>query len=214
LIKRIAFSHLIFVLTKGSFFNLEMDSNLRHPFYFCTSDEKHSLQVLPWKQKTGITTLVSFPTPGSEQQLICHECCHHHRLCNGESDKEMEWTGIPQKHRRRSYDRGATGSVYNVFTYPNCQPDEQKKEGEGKAEKSDSPGSCVCSKVSCQRVTSSFTRAETMPPERSKENLKETMPRSNSCPFQYPKHVHPKLPDCDDIAAKFMALKKDRLQNI
>jgi hypothetical protein len=53
-----------------------------------------------------------------------------------------------------------------------------------------------------------------MPPERFKENLKGTMPRSISCPFQYPKHVHPKLLDYDDIAAKFMALKKDRLQNI
>lgn len=26
-------------------------------------------------------------------------------------------------------------------------------------------------------------------------------------------HVHPKLPDYDVIAAKFMALKKERLQN-
>ncbi|XP_059451611.1 uncharacterized protein LOC132182392 isoform X2 [Corylus avellana] len=172
--------------------------SVRHPFYFCTSDDKHSQQVLPWKQKTGITTLVSFPTPGNGV---------------GESDKEMEWTDIPQKPRR-SYDNGAT--VYNVFTYPNWQPDEQKKkegEGKGKAEKSDSPGSCVCSKVSCQRVTSSFTRAETMPPERAKENVKEAMSRSNSCPFQYPKHVHPKLPDYDDIAAKFMALKQELLQN-
>jgi hypothetical protein len=177
-----------------------LDSSLGHPFYFCTSDDKHNQEVLPWKRKRGITTLVSFPTPGPEQQLLSHE-----------SDKEMEWTTIPQKQNRRSYDSDAT--VYNVFTYPNYQPNEQNKEMEGKSDKSDSPGSCVSSNVSCEMVASSFTRAETMPPERSKEDLKETMPRSNSCPFQYPKHVHPKLPEYDDIAAKFMALKKQHLQN-
>lgn len=161
--------------------------------------EMESMEVLPWKQKRGITTLVSFPIPGMENQT---------RKWNGESDNEMEWTDIPQKPRRRTYDRSAT--VYNVFTYPNYQPNEQNRGREGKTEESDSPGSSV----SCQRVTTSpLSRAETMPPERSKEDRKETMPRSNSCPFQYPKHVHPKLPDYEDIAAKFMAIKKDHLQN-
>ncbi|XP_010540848.1 PREDICTED: uncharacterized protein LOC104814485 isoform X2 [Tarenaya hassleriana] len=34
---------------------------------------------------------------------------------------------------------------------------------------------------------------------------------SNSCGIMVPKHVHPKLPDYDEIAAKFMALRRDNM---
>ena len=45
----------------------------------------------------------------------------------------------------------------------------------------------------------------TMPQERHKNN-KHKMLRTYSCPSPHPSHVHPKLPDYDDIAAKFTAL--------
>lgn len=44
------------------------------------------------------------------------------------------------------------------------------------------------------------------------KNSKGKMLRTYSCP-PYPKHVHPKLPDYDDLASKFTALKRDHLQN-
>lgn len=207
---------------EGNFFNSETESScLGNPIYFCTCDNKDSREVLPCKQKRGITTLVGFPTHGPEQELVCNKCCHHYWSWNEELDKEMEWTTSTQKpRRRRSHDSGST--VYNVFTYLDHQPNKQNKEMKGKADRSHSPCSCVSSKVSCQRVTSSFTRketlspysrADTMPPERPKEDRTEAMLRSNSCPFQYPNHVHPKLPDYDDISAKFLALKKELVQN-
>ncbi|XP_027127565.1 uncharacterized protein LOC113770926 [Coffea eugenioides] len=63
----------------------------------------------------------------------------------------------------------------------------------------------------------SYSRAMTMPPERPKDAGIDSMLRSNSFPFEHPesssnRHVHPKLPDYDELAAKFMALKKAYLQ--
>ncbi|CAN0896849.1 Uncharacterized protein At4g04980 [Linum grandiflorum] len=58
-----------------------------------------------------------------------------------------------------------------------------------------------------------YWRAMSMPQERygcgrSDEQEKNTW-RTMSFPDQSPNHVHPKLPDYDDLAAKFMALKKE-----
>ena len=60
-----------------------------------------------------------------------------------------------------------------------------------------------------------YLRTITMPlPERPKATLANQTPRSASFQFQqHNRHVHPKLPDYDDLAAKFIALKKEHLQN-
>ncbi|CAI8592621.1 unnamed protein product [Vicia faba] len=55
-----------------------------------------------------------------------------------------------------------------------------------------------------------YSRAMTMPQERHIKG--KDMLRTYSCQ-QYPNHVHPKLPDYEDIAVKFTALKRDHLQN-
>ncbi|KAK4368538.1 hypothetical protein RND71_012330 [Anisodus tanguticus] len=60
-----------------------------------------------------------------------------------------------------------------------------------------------------------YLRAMTMPTERPKDSLTDdNFLRSNSFPVQEPenRHVHPKLPDYDEVAAKFLALKKEKLQ--
>ncbi|KAK4420878.1 hypothetical protein Salat_2038300 [Sesamum alatum] len=63
-------------------------------------------------------------------------------------------------------------------------------------------------------------RAMTMPAERAKESLMENVLRSNSFPSEQPHsrytschHIHPKLPDYDELAAKFMELKRANLQH-
>lgn len=58
-----------------------------------------------------------------------------------------------------------------------------------------------------------YLRAMTMPPERPKDDHFDNILRSNSCPTNSNSHVHPKLPDYDELEAKFMALKKAHLQN-
>ncbi|KAI3465731.1 hypothetical protein Pfo_022394 [Paulownia fortunei] len=64
------------------------------------------------------------------------------------------------------------------------------------------------------------SRAITMPAERPKESITDKISRSNSYPFEQHhsgysscRHIHPKLPDYDELAEKFMALKRANLQN-
>ncbi|CAL1406614.1 unnamed protein product [Linum trigynum] len=55
-----------------------------------------------------------------------------------------------------------------------------------------------------------YSRAMSMPQERSSSKCQsENIDRTMSFPNQSPNHVHPKLPDYDDLAAKFRALKKE-----
>ncbi|KAI9086771.1 hypothetical protein K1719_031365 [Acacia pycnantha] len=81
--------------------------------------------------------------------------------------------------------------VYNAFTYPDCEKPEKQKNGRSQA----------------------YARAVTMPPERQKTRS-DKMARTYSCPPENPKHVHPKLPDYDDIAAKFNALKRQQVTTV
>ncbi|KAL7002376.1 hypothetical protein U1Q18_003531 [Sarracenia purpurea var. burkii] len=104
----------------------------------------------------------------------------------------------------------------------------------GKVKGLDYAQSCASSSLcSLPRETSPWTRKEThhplylraltMPPERPNDCHADNFLRSNSFPFQQPsclgngsstfRHVHPKLPDYDQIAAKFMALKKANLNH-
>jgi len=57
-----------------------------------------------------------------------------------------------------------------------------------------------------------YSRAMTMPQMRQRKG-KDKMLRTYSCPSQHPNHVHPKLPDYDDIATKFTALRREYLEN-
>ncbi|XP_054817144.1 uncharacterized protein LOC129316797 [Prosopis cineraria] len=76
-------------------------------------------------------------------------------------------------------------AVYNAFTYPDCK---NEKENKRKAEASERMGRLASSEVP--------------------KNYKDKMLRTYSCP-PHPKHVHPKLPDYDDLAAKFSVLKRE-----
>ncbi|KAK6785100.1 hypothetical protein RDI58_018555 [Solanum bulbocastanum] len=64
-----------------------------------------------------------------------------------------------------------------------------------------------------------YLRAMTMPVERPKDCLVDNFLRSSSFPVQEAgngsyenRHVHPKLPNYDEIEATFLALKKEKLQ--
>ncbi|XP_039069313.1 uncharacterized protein LOC120215837 [Hibiscus syriacus] len=55
-----------------------------------------------------------------------------------------------------------------------------------------------------------YLRAATMSQERPREVHRHSGARSNSLSVHNANHVHPKLPEYEDIAAKFMALKKEK----
>ncbi|KAK3039565.1 hypothetical protein RJ639_027709 [Escallonia herrerae] len=81
---------------------------------------------------------------------------------------------------------------------------------------------CACHEDPKDKTQRPYVRAMTMPPERPKDEQNDDIIRSNSFPFKQPghlsnaasssPHVHPKLPDYDELAAKFMALKTAYLQ--
>lgn len=117
-------------------------------------------------------------------QFSSFQCC---------SNGDLNWN-----LGRRSYDNGA--SVYEVFTMHEMQ--KEKTKGEVKGSDSQKRNETV----------PPYLRAMTMPQERPREvDRYSNILRSNSMPFQNPNHVHPKLPEYDDIEAKFRALKKEHL---
>ncbi|KAJ6758112.1 IST1P [Salix koriyanagi] len=164
---------------------------LNHPCYSCTNDGRVSHEVPPWTQKRFLT--------------VVHHC---HCPTIGESDAEMERHAFPHHPRRKSCEFGA--SPCDVLT----SPDRQRKRNSTSGDVSSAnPSSKPTSSLTRKEPKAPFLRAMTMPQERSKHSNRENVERCTSFPTESPIHVHPKLPDCDDIAAKFSALKKEHSKN-
>ncbi|KAJ1410694.1 Vacuolar protein sorting-associated protein Ist1 [Sesbania bispinosa] len=191
--------------TRRKFFNFKMSGcSLDQPCYFCLYCDKDSSEALSMKPKRGIRAT------HVQQGVLLDECCHCRPFRDYELNQEMELVTIPQRPNRKSY---SSVAEYHVFNYPHCQA------GNGnngtKAEISVSPNvSNPRTSDSLNRIETEapYSRAMTMPQVRH-INGKDKMLRTYSCPSQHPNHVHPKLPDYDDIAAKFTALKRGHQEN-
>ncbi|GLT86931.1 hypothetical protein SLE2022_050380 [Rubroshorea leprosula] len=166
---------------------------LEDPYYFSAGDKKDEEQAPQRKQNRGLKNMGQFPFRDFEENS---SDSFSQSSQYGGSSNEMEWTKVEQTvlpknlRSRRSYANGE--SVYVVYTWP---PNKQREKTEKK------------------QSLPSYLRAMTMPQERPKNSQKDSILRSISCNLPHPNHVHPKLPDCDEITAKFMALKKDYKQN-
>uniref|UniRef100_A0A9I9D5G7 IST1-like protein n=1 Tax=Cucumis melo TaxID=3656 RepID=A0A9I9D5G7_CUCME len=121
------------------------------------------------------------------------------------TDKEIEWANFykkPMRRRRTKREDPPPSHDKKFTTYDGFNANINHKKAEAN-----------CRKIDVKK-DGLYLRAVTMPTERPKERLKEvSFGRTKSCPYEQPSHVHPKLPDYDDIAAKFIALKRERLQN-
>ncbi|CAL5403625.1 unnamed protein product [Camellia sinensis] len=163
--------------------------SLEKPCYICISDDKDDWE----NQKCKITTFQGLPAHNLKEAKIEHCVCNCQFFCIG--DTKMEWEVLHQKPRRNY--QIAADSQYS------------------------------CSRVSSPRTIKNthppYLRAVTMPLERPSDCHTENILRSNSFPFQQPshssngsptcRHVHPKLPDYDQLSATFMALKKANQQH-
>ncbi|XWS68614.1 hypothetical protein CRYUN_Cryun04dG0105600 [Craigia yunnanensis] len=196
-------------------FNSEVKTcTLENPCYICAGDDREE-QFSPRNQKRGRRNSGQFPICDAEEN-VDDKFCHCQYSSKGASNDEpgCTKTSLTQNLRGRSYDNGA--SVYGVFTLLKLR----KERTIGKVKGSDSAGSQDSCNSSFPNGASSQTRKEivppylrsmTMPHERPRQIQRYSIVRSNSLSFQNPNHVHPKLPEYDDIATKFMALKKEHL---
>ncbi|XP_044466882.1 uncharacterized protein LOC123196818 isoform X2 [Mangifera indica] len=186
----------------------ERKDSLEHSSNVLVGDEEE-WEIPHIKLPTGIRKLVKVPVYDLKSANVGDHSLHR-------KSEEIERPALHQKSRRRSYDYG--GTEYNIFTYPGRWQYETVHKTEVKAEGFDSPGGCadaniLTSKPTSKRPQPSYMTVKSMPVERPKESHISNILRSNSLPCKYPEHVHPKLPDYDDIAAKFTALRKERQQN-
>ncbi|XP_057461216.1 uncharacterized protein LOC130751625 isoform X2 [Actinidia eriantha] len=171
-------------IEKKVLFDETHECSLEYPCYFCISDDKIDLESQKRK-----TTIEGFPVHNARDEKVKNNTFSHHRrrFCTGKpNDKAVEWEHGHQKPR---VDAQLGATMDGDLTYPNRAPNEPMKSD-------------------CR----SFFRGTTMPIERSRDSLSDNILRSNSFPFQQPSHVHPKLPDYDQVEAQFMALKRANLQ--
>ncbi|KAF7823011.1 formin-like protein 13 [Senna tora] len=137
------------------------------------------------------TTSLTPKTSGCSLDHPCYFCAFDDNLCLGGLVGECCQWNEELYEVLKPDGKGDNGAVvYNVFTYPDCKIDEQNETII--ADTYESMGRFGSSEVV--------------------KNFRDKMLRTYSCP-PHPKHVHPKLPDYDDLAAKFTALKRERLQN-
>ncbi|KAG4384535.1 hypothetical protein AAZX31_13G281300 [Glycine max] len=192
--------------TRRKLFNFKMSGcSLDQPCYFCLHDDEDYLEPQSMKQKRGIRAT------HAQQELLPDECCHCQLFCDNELNQGIELVTIPRRPNRRSYSGAAE---YHVFNYQDCQAgngNNETKEKISASPKVSNPRTGGSSTIVETEAT--YSRAMTMPQERHR-NSKDKMLRTYSCPSPHPIHVHPKLPDYDDIAAKFTALKKERMENM
>lgn len=169
--------------------------SLEDPCYHCTGDQSH---------------LAGLQTRLDKVETLIEGLCN----CPGHRDEKLDVksSSIPNGQKGSGFKNGS--AVYNVFTYRNSKLNKKNMNKERTAEGSDPSGSDTSTVIHSfeDEVLSPYSRAMTMPPERRKDEFSEKVPRSNSCPIQCPTHIHPKLPDYDDLTAKFVVLKQEYLQ--
>ncbi|OVA00543.1 protein of unknown function DUF292 [Macleaya cordata] len=143
--------------------------------------------------------------------------------------KHQDTDSVSRSHKSRR-DYQGTCVTHEVEVSQNQRQNERRIEVE-EEQVSDCQESYASSRGSCTREMSPWTqktprppylRAATMPPERPKEKATDQFFRSasfqcqqrdvsnsNSSSSSSCRHIHPKLPDYDDLEAKFAALKKE-----
>ncbi|XP_057455481.1 uncharacterized protein LOC130746775 [Lotus japonicus] len=175
-------------LEEGEIFSFEMSGccSLDKPCYFgLYGDHKNCSEARSVKPKreTRATTHV-------QQGGLLDECCHE--LSNG-----MELVAISQRpNNKHLVLNNHTNEMEAVISTSHKVYNPRTTTG-------------FVDSLTRMETEAPYSRAMTMPQER-RGNGEDKMLRTYSCPTEHPNHVHPKLPDYDDIAAKFIALKRDQ----
>eukprot|EP00268_Persea_americana_P030937 TRINITY_DN3000_c0_g1_i6.p1 TRINITY_DN3000_c0_g1~~TRINITY_DN3000_c0_g1_i6.p1 ORF type:complete len:833 (+),score=143.87 TRINITY_DN3000_c0_g1_i6:1823-4321(+) len=208
------------------------DCCLENPCYSSTSKNKNGWESSS-PNRSCVTTLEGSPSSNiqlQKQENHCHlQCYPNNSKFNNISTiySQGSFSVLAEDEAsstRRCVDSNSDMDVSNdsVCNEIASQSLKTRKHKQVKGEASDHHESDDLSHVSNSSeilqpssTRPPYLRTITMPlPERPKATLANQTPRSASFQFQqHNRHVHPKLPDYDDLAAKFIALKKEHLQN-
>lgn len=159
-----------------------------------------------------------------ESEIVNHNCSLENPCYFCVSNKENNSESSPWHPNGRIALSKKEKSEHPIYSM--ISPGDHLSETQTKKLESSAASLCSCSMGTSSwglnETQPPYLRAMTMPTERPKEDCcaDNNMGRSNSFPYEQPSrfcnsspHVHPKLPDYDELAAKFMALKKANLQN-
>ncbi|XP_057954569.1 uncharacterized protein LOC131148699 isoform X2 [Malania oleifera] len=193
--------------------------SLEDPCYFCPGDDKDQFETPPWKQRSRLKNLGAFPTYDLRRRNQEEDVFHNGKPYN----LEKKWASLPPTP---IHNQATDAVVHNSVTSPDLWVGKKSNGAEGELKTLNYLGSCASSSSSFSRGNDpgtrkerrpSYLRAVTMPSERPKDRPTDNILRSSSFPFQHlnpsPGHVHPKLPDYEELEAKFTALRKEYLQN-
>ncbi|XXG71746.1 hypothetical protein AAC387_Pa07g1001 [Persea americana] len=187
------------------------DCCLEHPCYFFASDDKIDW-VSPSLKRSCVTTLTG-PFCSIQLQEQTDPCYPHNH----------EFNRIKTIYRRATRTHVATEDAMcerpcmdlnsNIIPSQSLRSHSDKealKEASNCSDESNGSSSISYSNENLPASSGSWTKTH---PPYSRVMTNKT-PHSASFLFQQPNcHVHPKLPDYDDLAAKFTALKKEHLQS-
>ncbi|GAB4824970.1 hypothetical protein Ancab_007843 [Ancistrocladus abbreviatus] len=180
------------------------DCSLDRPCYCCASDDEKYEIIQKRGAVNPVQCHVSRPEKSQDNLGQC--------FCFQEGEKIVEVDYIPLTQ--------ASGMEFASCTITdgnnNFQYDSPWTQSVGLDQLSHI--SSITDSPANRKALPAYLRALTMPQQHDKEINSTDIPRSNSSPLEAPNqltkltsspsHVHPKLPDYDELAAKFMALKK------
>lgn len=210
---------------------------LEHPCYFFAGESRIDSENSSPNQR-GTVSLPDSPSYYAqlqEQEDHCYHLCRPYKCkykCSTATSLVTKATSTRSVDSNFDIDMGrnvrdqpceANGSAIDVITSMNQNP-RRNKEVQVAPERCEDVISSRGSSPSdippqlsgtTRKARPPYLRAMTMPfPEQPKITHADKTQRSSSFQLELPNHhVHPKLPDYDDLAAKFTALKKEHLRS-
>ncbi|MED6148175.1 hypothetical protein PIB30_050639 [Stylosanthes scabra] len=156
-----------------------------------------------WSEKSSITRAYKKSKRGSEVKRPRRRSASFESICL----MDIGYMIYYHKPYRRLKQHSSQSEEDGDKLVDECCHGQPCKEIEAEESVSVSVGKYGSSK--CYNAEGKYLRVMSMPQERKGDK----MVRTYSCPSPHPNHVHPKLPEYDDIAAKFTALKRECQQS-
>lgn len=175
----------LFCLSDQHSENIVNNCSLEKPCYLCVGVDRDDSESPPLQHKRRVATVE-----------LCHGIYNNPSACNGVTIAKSE-------------------TAHKDKMFADHLPHKHTSQMDGEAKS-------VSTLIGQKETQHFYLRATTLPSKRPKDDQADSILRSNSFPFQQPTdhwsnaphspRIHPNLPNYDELAEHFMALKKAALQ--